>query len=96
MSDAERLEQFRSVFLTAMSLFREIRKETTILQVRVLALENALAELGEENWRTHLSKHQQAAEKMIAAQKSPALLDIDQRVDKVIGLLSLDDKEKAN
>ena len=98
MSDAERLEQFRAVLLTAMNLFRETRKDISTLQAHSVGMRMFLLSLNpsiESQVIKELDACVKKAEQAVNAQKSDAETELERVLGEVIGLLELDQK-KAN
>src|SRR5713101_7930038 len=99
MSDAERLEEFRAVLLTATNLFRETRKDILKLQAECLGMRMFLASVNPSiasEVKKELDGFVKKAEETLVDEKSGVETELEQVLGEVIGLLELDQKKRAN
>ena len=95
MSDQEQLERFRAVLLTAIKVFRETRKDVAKCQIQIIALKESFAKL-DPQWGKHFQKVLEDMETSLASRRTPAEIELEQSLDDLIVLLSLNTKHGPN
>jgi hypothetical protein len=86
LNDQEQVEKFRAALITAVNLCNETRKDTTKLQVEVLAVKNALSAL-DPAWNAHYQQALAEAEKALANKKSLVEIELENTLGEVVHLL---------